>query len=76
MATCTELYVDTLGGLGLDGSTDKNLQYFVMENLVTQLQRVPILSILGYNIGSLAASGSTLLVLYANFVLGPVYTEY
>ena len=28
-----------------------------------QLQRVPILSILGYNIGSLAASGSTLLVL-------------
>jgi len=28
-----------------------------------QLQRVPILSILGYDIGSLAASGSTLLVL-------------
>jgi len=28
-----------------------------------QLQRVPILSILGYNIGSSAASGLTLLVL-------------
>jgi len=35
MATCTELYIDTLGGLDLDGSTDKNLQYFVVENLAT-----------------------------------------
>jgi len=33
MATCTELYNDTLGGLDLDGSTDKNLPYFVVENL-------------------------------------------
>jgi len=33
MATCTELYIDTLGGLDLDGSTDKNLPYFVVENL-------------------------------------------
>ena len=33
------------------------------KNKPLQLQRVPILSILGYNIGSLAASGSTLLVL-------------
>ena len=34
------------------------------KNKALQLQRVPILSILGYyNIGSLAASGSTLLVL-------------
>ena len=35
MATCTELYIDTLGGLDLDGSTDKNLLYFVVENLAT-----------------------------------------
>jgi len=28
-----ELYIDTLGGLDLDGSTDKNLPYFVVENL-------------------------------------------
>ena len=35
MATRTELYIDTLGGLDLDGSTDKNLQYFVVENLAT-----------------------------------------
>jgi len=34
------------------------------KNKALQLQRVPILSILGYNIGSLAASGSTLLVLW------------
>ena len=33
------------------------------KNKALQLQRVPTLSILGYNIGSLAASGSTLLVL-------------
>ena len=33
------------------------------KNKALQLQRVPVLSILGYNIGSLAASGSTLLVL-------------
>ena len=33
------------------------------KNKALQLQRVPILSILGYNIGSLAASSSTLLVL-------------
>jgi len=33
------------------------------KNKALQLQRVPILSILGYSIGSLAASGSTLLVL-------------
>jgi len=33
------------------------------KNKALQLQRVPILSILGYNFGSLAASGSTLLVL-------------
>jgi len=25
--------MDTLGGLDLDGSTDKNLPYFVVENL-------------------------------------------
>ena len=31
MATCTGLYIDTLGGLDLDGSTDKNLPYFVVE---------------------------------------------
>ena len=37
MATCTELYIDTLGGLDLDGSTDKNLPYFVVENLATLL---------------------------------------
>ena len=35
MATCTELYIDTLDGLDLDGSTDKNLPYFVVENLAT-----------------------------------------
>jgi len=35
MATCTQLYIDTLGGLDLDGSTDKNLPYFVVENLAT-----------------------------------------
>ena len=35
MATCTELFVDTLGGLDLDGSTDKNLPYFVVEKLAT-----------------------------------------
>jgi len=29
------LYIDTLGGLDLDGSTDKNLPYFVVENLAT-----------------------------------------
>jgi len=38
MATCSELYIDTLGGLDLDGSTDKNLPYFVVENLATLLQ--------------------------------------
>jgi len=27
--------IDTLGGLDLDGSTDKNLQYFVVKNLAT-----------------------------------------
>ena len=30
-----ELYIDTLGGLNLDRSTDKNLPYFVVENLAT-----------------------------------------
>ena len=35
MATCTELYIDTLVGLDLGGSTDKNLPYFVVENLAT-----------------------------------------
>ena len=35
MATCMELYIDTLGGLDLDGSTNKNLAYFVVENLAT-----------------------------------------
>jgi len=35
MATFTELYIDTLGGLDLNGSTDKNLRYFVVENLAT-----------------------------------------
>jgi len=35
MESCTELYIDILGGLDLDGSTDKNLPYFVMENLAT-----------------------------------------
>jgi len=34
-----------------------------------QLQRVPILSILDYNTGSLAASGSTLLVLRQFYTL-------
>jgi len=33
MATCMGLYIDTLDGLDLDGSTDKNLPYFVVENL-------------------------------------------
>jgi len=28
-----ELYIDMLGGLDLDGSTDKNLPYFVVDNL-------------------------------------------
>ena len=37
MATCTELYIDTLGGLDLDGSAAKNLPYFVVENLATLL---------------------------------------
>jgi len=45
------------------------------KNKALQLQRVPILSILGYNIGSLAASGSTLLAL-REFVSGPVKTKY
>ena len=27
------IYIDTLGGLDLDGSTDKNLLFFVVENL-------------------------------------------
>jgi len=31
MATHTELYINTLGRLNLDGSTDKNLTYFVVE---------------------------------------------
>ena len=31
MATHTELYINTLGRLNLDGSTDKNLPYFVVE---------------------------------------------
>jgi len=35
MATGTELYIDTLGGLDLDGSTDTNIPYFVVENLAT-----------------------------------------
>jgi len=39
------------------------------KNKALQLQRVPILSILGYNIGSLAASGSTLLVLRQFYTL-------
>jgi len=26
-----ELYIDTLGGLDMDGSTNKNLPYFVVE---------------------------------------------
>ena len=42
MATCTELYIDTSGGLDLDGSTDKNLPYFVVENLAT-LDRVRLI---------------------------------
>ena len=45
------------------------------KNKALQLQCVPILSILGYNIVSLAASGLTLLVLgLRQFVSGPVYT--
>ena len=43
MATCMELYIDTLGGLDLDGSTDKNLPYFVVENLATLLFQDTIL---------------------------------
>jgi len=39
------------------------------KNKALQLQRVSILSILGYNIGSLAASGSTLLV-FRQFCVG------
>jgi len=35
MATCTELYIDTLGGLDLDVSMDKNLPCFVVENVAT-----------------------------------------
>ena len=35
MGTCMELYIDTFGGLDLDGSTDKNLPYFVVENFAT-----------------------------------------
>jgi len=40
MVTCTELYLDTLGGLDLDGSTDKNLLYFIVENLATLYPRL------------------------------------
>ena len=29
------IYIDALSGLDLDGSTDKNLPYFVVENLAT-----------------------------------------
>ena len=36
------IYIDTLGGLDLDGSTDKNLPYFVMENLATLLRSCEI----------------------------------
>jgi len=32
-----DLNIDTLGGLDLDGSTDKNLPYFVVENLASLL---------------------------------------
>ena len=39
------------------------------KNKALHLQRVPILSILSYNIGSLAASGSTLLVLRQYYTL-------
>ena len=38
-----DLYIDTLGGLDLDGSTDKNLPYFVVENLPT-LHKMPACS--------------------------------
>jgi len=38
MAACMELYIDTLGGLYLDGSMDKDLPYLVVENLATLLQ--------------------------------------
>jgi len=41
METRTELYIYTVGGLeslNLDGSTDKNLPYFVVENLATLVQ--------------------------------------
>ena len=48
MATCTELYIDTLGGLDLDGSTDKNLPYFVVENLAT-LRTKPMYTLVSYN---------------------------
>jgi len=41
----------------------------VIKTKALQLQRVPILSILGYNIGSLAASGSTLLLLRQFYTL-------
>ena len=34
------LYVDTLGGLDLGGSTDKNLPYFVVENLATLAEKL------------------------------------
>ena len=35
MATCVELYIDTLGGVDLYVSTEKNLPFFVVENLAT-----------------------------------------
>ena len=44
MATCIELYIDTLGGPDLDGLTDKNLLYFVVENL-TALAIIPFPSV-------------------------------
>ena len=40
MATRTKLYIDTVGGLDLDGSTDKNLSYFVGGNLATLVRGV------------------------------------
>ena len=43
------------------------------KNRALQPQRVPILSILGYNIGFLAASGSTVLVLRQFCVGAGVY---
>jgi len=46
-------------------STEGNLcVYACNKNEALQLHRIPILSILGYNIGSLAATGLTLLVLH------------